>query len=83
MGQAVAKAAKDFRNINVVAGVDTKEDLSGEYPIYADMNKISETADVIIDFSNPALLKSLLRFVAERKVPAVICTTGFSEEQTE
>lgn len=83
MGQAVAKAAKDFRNINVVAGVDTKEDLSGEYPIYADMNKISEMADVIIDFSNPALLKSLLRFVAERKVPAVICTTGFSEEQTE
>lgn len=83
MGQAVAKAAKDFRNINVVAGVDTKEDLSGEYPVYSDVDKISETADVIIDFSNPALLKSLLRFVAERKVPAVICTTGFSEQQTE
>ncbi len=83
MGQAVVNAAKNFKDMKIVAGVDTKEDLSGEYPIYADMNKVSETADVIIDFSNPALLKSLLGFVAERKVPAVICTTGFSEQQTE
>lgn len=83
MGQAVANAAKNFKGMKIVAGVDTKEDFSGEYPIYSDMNKIAEEADVIIDFSNPALLKSLLGFAVERKVPAVICTTGFSAEQTE
>ena len=83
MGQAVAKAVKDFKNIKVVAGVDVKEDLSGEYPIYSDMSKIAENPDVIIDFSHPALLNALLSYVKEKKVPAVICTTGFSEEQTE
>ena len=54
-----------------------------EYPIYADMNQITEKPDVIIDFSNPALLESLLIYAKEKKVPAVICTTGFSKEQTE
>ena len=81
MGQAVVKAASEFGNINVVAGVDVREDFSGEYPIYADMSKISETADVIIDFSNPTLLGSLLGYAKSSKVPAVICTTGFTEAQ--
>ncbi len=81
MGQAVVDVAKNFRNINIVAGVDTKENFSGEYPIYADINKISENADVIIDFSNPALLNSLLEYSKREKVPAVICTTGFTEAQ--
>lgn len=83
MGQAVVKAANDFDDINVVAGIDIKEDLSGEYPIYSDINKIHGNFDVIIDFSNPAFLKSLLSYAAEKKIPAVICTTGFSDEQTE
>ena len=82
MGQAVVSAAKDFKNMNIVAGVDRKDDFSGEYPIYADMNKISENADVIIDFSNPALLGSLLEYAKNKKISAVICTTGFSEKQT-
>lgn len=76
-------AAKNFKDIKIVAGVDTKEDFCSEYPIYADINKVSKKPDVIIDFSNPALLESLLSYAKENEVPAVICTTGFNEAQTQ
>ena len=35
----------------------------------------------VIDFSNPAVLNGLLAYATEKKIPAVICTTGFSAEQ--
>ena len=40
-------------------------------------------ADVIVDFSNPAVLDSLLAYAKEKKLPCVICTTGYTEEQKE
>ena len=41
---------------------------------------LSETdVDVFIDFSGPASTKMLLRACKKRRIPGVICTTGFSE----
>ena len=36
---------------------------------------------MIVDFSHPSLLGEILRFAREKKVSAVICTTGLSPEQ--
>lgn len=42
----------------------------------------SETkADVIIDFSNPALLDDILEYAVKYNTPCVICTTGFSADE--
>ena len=41
----------------------------------------SEDADVIIDFSNPALLNDLLDFAVKKSMPVVIATTGYDESQ--
>ena len=38
-------------------------------------------ADVVVDFSNPAVFDELLAFCVDRKMPLVICTTGLSEDQ--
>lgn len=38
-------------------------------------------ADALIDFSHPAALTGLLDFCVGRKLPAVLATTGYSEEQ--
>ena len=38
-------------------------------------------ADAVIDFSSPAALDGLLAFALERKVPLVLATTGYSDEQ--
>lgn len=39
--------------------------------------------DVLIDFSNPALLDEVLTYVQTYKVPLVVATTGYSAEQEE
>ena len=37
--------------------------------------------DVVIDFSNPANLDMLIDYCSANNCPAVIATTGFSDEQ--
>ncbi|QII81608.1 4-hydroxy-tetrahydrodipicolinate reductase [Jeotgalibaca arthritidis] len=40
-----------------------------------------EKLAVLIDFSNPANLDSIVQYASDYKVPVVIATTGFSSEQ--
>jgi 4-hydroxy-tetrahydrodipicolinate reductase len=40
-----------------------------------------EKPDVVIDFSNPAATKMLLMACKKHCIPAVVCTTGFSEDE--
>ena len=83
MGQAVEKSMEDIWGIKPVAGIDVAENLSGSYPVYSKISDIKQKADVIIDFSSPALIDSLLEYAKSSGTPAVICTTGFSESQVE
>lgn len=41
----------------------------------------TDKLDVLIDFSNPALLDQVLAYVHAQKVPLVVATTGYSAEQ--
>lgn len=43
--------------------------------------RLSERADVIIDFSISASTAEIVRFALERKIPAVIGTTGLGERE--
>lgn len=83
MGIAVAGAVEERTDCEIVAGVDINTAGSTSYPVYQSFSQISEKADVIIDFSNPVVLESLLSYAVNNQTPAVICTTGFSEEQIE
>lgn len=80
MGHAVEAATKD--DAVIVAGVDTVE---GEraFPVYKQPSDCAEAVDVVIDFSHPSALNAMLDYAVERGVPAVVCTTGLSAEQTE
>ncbi len=81
MGRAVYRAAK-ANGVNVVAGVDLNADLSDlDYPVYKDFASVKEEADVIIDFSSPTTLDSLLSFAESKQIPAVLCATGYTAEQ--
>lgn len=81
MGRVIAREIEARDDCKVVAGVDIVSDSSLGFPVYDDFSKIQEDADSIIDFSNPAILKGLLAFATAKKIPVVICTTGFSPEQ--
>lgn len=81
MGRVIAREIEARDDCKVVAGVDIVSDSSLGFPVYDDFSKIQEDADSIIDFSNPAILKGLLAFATAKKVPVVLCTTGFLPEQ--
>lgn len=82
MGGFVADACKSDGNIQVVAGVD-KINLGQNFPIFGDFKSINTDADVIIDFSNPILLDSILEYAVKTNTAVVLATTGYSDSQIE
>lgn len=81
MGRVIQNLVANREDCTIVAGVDKYNDGTSAFPIYETIDKVTEEADVIIDFSNPALLKDLLAFSTGKKMPVVIATTGFDECQ--
>lgn len=82
MGGFVADACKSDGDIQVVAGVD-KINLGQNFPIFGDFKSINTDADVIIDFSNPILLDSILEYAIKTNTAVVLATTGYSDSQIE
>ena len=81
MGQVISRLAAEDEKIKIVAGKDITTERKNDYPVYDDWNQIQELADVIIDFSHPAGLDSLLEYSKRTHTPVVMATTGLSEEQ--
>lgn len=80
MGHVIRNIVAADNECEIVAGVDINTE-STDFPIYFEIDSVKESADVIIDFSNPALLNSLLEYSAAKKIPVVIATTGFDDDQ--
>ncbi len=78
MGTAVKNLALSNPNFNVVGGID-RVPCEG-YSVYSSFDDVDIKADVIVDFGAPALTDSLLAYCERTGTPAVICTTGLTEE---
>lgn len=83
MGRAVTACVETRDDCEVVAGVDVNTALPNTYPVFASPADCTVPVDVIIDFSHPSCLNGILEYATKHGVPAVICTTGLSEEQKE
>lgn len=83
MGRVVSLAVSERNDCKIVAGVDLSNEFTNSFPVFQTPLEIEMDADVIIDFSHPSLLSSLLAFAVEKKIPAVLCSTGYSEVQRE
>lgn len=82
MGKVIAEKLKTADDIKITAGIDKTDVAGGDFPIFSDINKLNGADfDVIVDFSHPSLLESLLRFAKANKKALVLATTGYSEEQ--
>lgn len=81
MGRAISDICAKNDDTTIVAGVDLNTASPFGYPVYDSIDKISEQADVVIDFSHPSLLDSMLSYCISKNMPAVIATTGHSEDQ--
>lgn len=83
MGKTITELVNERRDMQIIAGVDIKNDLTTDYPIYSAIDDVTEKADVIIDFSHPSLLNRILSYAINHKTPAVIATTGNSQADIE
>ena len=81
MGHAVAAAVSGRDDCIISAGVDLRTESYANFKIYEDFSALPEKPDVVIDFSNPAVLDNLLNYCLVNGVPCVLATTGYSEEQ--
>lgn len=81
MGFAITEIVRERSDCEIVAGVDVNTNSMNGYQVYANIADVSETADVIIDFSHPSTLDSILDYAVNKNMPAVLCTTGYSEAQ--
>ncbi len=80
MGGFVAEACEKDSEIQIVAGID-KISNGQKFPIYNDFSKLNVEADVIIDFSHPILLDSILDYAISNNTAVVLATTGYSDAQ--
>lgn len=81
MGKKVLEASLNDEQVKAVCGVDRFEDLTDKnFPVYDGFDKVNEKVDVVIDFSSPVTLGSVLGFAKKTGAKLVLCTTGYTEE---
>ncbi|MBQ9734723.1 MAG: 4-hydroxy-tetrahydrodipicolinate reductase [Clostridia bacterium] len=84
MGRKVFESALNSQNVKAVCGVDLFENFTNpNYPVYTSFKSIKEKIDVVIDFSAPSSLDNILEFCLANGVPAVLCATGYTDEQVQ
>ncbi len=77
MGRQVANLAEEEQAV-IAAGVDVHAE-QGAFPVYPSFSLVREDADVIIDFSRPECLSSLLAYAKAHRLPVVLAATGYNE----
>lgn len=80
MGKMVTECAKNFKNVEIIAGID-KFACESSYPVFKSASEVNVEYDALLDFSRADALTDLLALTEKTKKPLVICSTGFSDEQ--
>ena len=81
MGKEIIEAVKKQEDVKIVCGFDREENQENGFPVYNKLENIKENVDVIVDFSVPVATFKILEYAKENKIPMVIATTGFKEEE--
>ncbi|WP_010293109.1 4-hydroxy-tetrahydrodipicolinate reductase [Clostridium senegalense] len=81
MGKMISATSKNFKNLEIVAGIDKFNDNTLSYPIFSTISDCNIDIDVILDFSRPDSLKDISTFALKNNKPVIFCTTGYSKEE--
>lgn len=79
MGKNVEELLRGSMDLELCAVVDR---LAGP-PCLPSFDAVTETFDVIVDFSHPDNLPMLAEYITKHGTPAVLCTTGYSPREDE
>lgn len=81
MGRTIYSCIKEREDCAAIGGIDRNTAADLDYPVVDAPSKLPVKPDVIIDFSNPACIDSLLEYCMSTGTPIVIGSTGYSDEQ--
>lgn len=81
MGHVIQSIVSSRNDCEIVAGVDVYDSKDCDFHVYSSINEVEQEADVIIDFSNPSLLDSILEYGKSTNTSLVIATTGYDDCQ--
>ncbi len=81
MGQVITRLAAEDDGCEIVAGFDVNDTIDNIYPVFTNPDEFTGEADVVIDFSHPSALTNILSYCKKRKLPVILATTGFTNEQ--
>ncbi len=81
MGQVITRIVSETPNTEIVAGIDINNVALNSYPVFKNPFEVDVCGDVIIDFSHPDCLEGLLGYAKQKKIGAVIATTGLNDAQ--
>lgn len=81
MGQVITRLSEQYEDLRIAAGYDINDNGKNSYPVFTKLEKCNVDIDVIIDFSNPDALESILGFATSKKIPIIVATTGTSQAQ--
>ena len=81
MGRVISQLVKEDENAEILAGVDISGEQLDSYPVFKKITECNVEADAVIDFSAPVALSDILSVGIAKKLPLVLCTTGYSEEE--
>ena len=79
MGTKIRENALKTEDVIPVCGVDRTETEINGFKVYDGFDKITEKADAVIDFSAKATLPAMLSYCVKSGTPAVLCSTGYDE----
>ncbi len=83
MGRVLSSLLANDEEACVVCGFDINTASDQGYPVYDSLDNVKEKVDVVIDFSHPNSLSSIIAYCQKNTVPVVVATTGLSDEQKE
>ena len=81
--QVTALCRRGYHGMQAICGVDQRVGEGEGVPCVRSFDEIWQTVDGVVDFSHPDNTEPMLRFCLDRRIPAVIATTGHTDPQRE
>lgn len=80
MGKVISQMLENNKDMEISCGF-TKENYKASFPVYTSLADIKEEVDVLIDFSEASALEPIIEYGQKNKIPLVLASTGYTEEQ--